>query len=60
MEIFLKFDCFLVSSKSMPYTISDDYDEKGRFSLPEIDNSNQQEKTCHIKKGITIFQKEQV
>jgi hypothetical protein len=51
-----------VSKKTVQDTIVDDSDKKGRFSLPEIDSSNQQEKECHIKKGSLPkhFRKEQV
>jgi hypothetical protein len=46
---------FSVSTKEIQSKTSDDYNRRARFSLPEIDSSNQQEKTYQIKKGIKIF-----
>lgn len=46
---------FSVSTKQIQSKTSDDYNRRARFSLPEIDSSNQQEKTYQIKKGIKIF-----
>jgi len=46
---------FSVSTKEIQSKTSDDYNRRARFSLPEIDSSNQQEKTYQIKKGIKNF-----
>jgi hypothetical protein len=46
---------FSVSTKEIQSKTSDDYNRRARFSLPEIDSSNQQEKTYQIKKGIKTF-----
>jgi hypothetical protein len=50
----------LVAKKEIELKLPDDENRKVRFSLPEIDSSNQQEKKYPIKKGIktslkTIF-----
>lgn len=53
-DIFI-FDFFLVLKKEIQSKISDDSNRQPRFSLPEIDSSNQQEKKYQIKKGIKTF-----
>jgi hypothetical protein len=45
----------LVSKKGIQPKTSDDSNRKARFSLPEIDSSNHQEKKYQIRKGIKIF-----